>query len=187
MRRLALFVITCVLLDANNWTLVLRNGKTIVCDGVPVIVNDVYMFRDSEGRDGTLPADQVDRETTDRVNKVTPAITGPVLTPEGVSAWSDADFDTEVVQSSAPVLVEFWATWCGYCKKIAPTVDAVAGEFAGRLKVGKVDIDKSPLTAGRYRIHCTPTLLLFEKGHVVAAIEGAVGKPAVVHMLQSHL
>ena len=187
MRRLALFIITCVLLEASNWTLVLKNGKTIACDGVPVIVNDVYMFRDSEGRDGTLPADQVDRETTARVNKAAPAITEPTLAHEDVSAWSDSDFDAEVVQSSTPVLVEFWATWCGYCKKIAPTVDAVAGEFAGRVKVGKVDVDKSPLTARRYGIHLTPTLLLFEKGRVVAAIEGSAGKPAIVHMLRSHL
>jgi thioredoxin 1 len=195
MRYLTLFVTAFVLLSANDWKLVLKNGKTIACEGVPIIVNDVYMFRDSEGKDATLPADQVDRAETDRINKVAAApqqwrrIGESVrqLAPEGVSAWSDADFDAEVVQSSTPVLVDFCATWCGYCKKIAPTVDEVANEFAGKLKVGKVDIDKSPATARRYGIHFTPTLLLFEKGQVVATIEGAAGKSAIVHMLQSHL
>jgi thioredoxin 1 len=199
MRYLALLlisaVLTAILPGATGWKLVLNDGKTIDCDGVPVIVNDVYLFRDMSGREGTLLADQVDREQTDRINKVVPAplkwklidqsIHQPAL--EGVTVWDDTDFDAEVIPSPTPVLVDFWATWCGYCKKIAPTVDAVASEFAGRLKVGKVDIDKSPATARKYGIHFTPTLLLFDKGRVVATIEGAAGKADVVRMLQSHL
>jgi thioredoxin 1 len=188
-------VLAAAMLGANDWKRVLKNGKTIDCDGVPIIVNDVYLYRDSEGRDGTLPADQVDREQTDRINKVAP---GPrqwrrtaesvrQLAPEAVSAWDDANFDAEVIHSSTPVLVDFWATWCGYCTRIEPSVNAIASEFAGRLKVGKVDIDKSPATAHRYSIHLTPTLLLFENGRVVATIEGAAGKSAMVRMLQSHL
>jgi thioredoxin 1 len=204
MRYLALLLIsaalTVILPGATGWKLVLKDGKTIDCDAVPVIVNDVYLFRDVAGREGTLAADQVDREQTDRLNKVAPpplkwtligqsmigqSIRQPAL--EGVTDWDDTDFDAEVIQSSTPVLVDFWATWCGYCKKIAPTVDAVASEFVGRLKVGKVDIDRSPATARRYGIHFTPTLLIFDKGRVVATMEGAAGKAAVVRMLQSHL
>jgi thioredoxin 1 len=188
-------VLTAILPGATGWKLVLNDGKTIDCDGVPIIVNDVYLFRDMAGREGTLLADQVDREQTDRINKVAPAplkwkligqsIHQPAL--EGVTVWDDTDFDAEVIQSPTPVLVDFWATWCGYCKKIAPTVEAVASEFGGRLRVGKVDIDKSPATARKYGIHFTPTLLLFDKGRVVATIEGAAGKADVVRMLQSHL
>ena len=196
MRYLPGFVIAAVLATAlpgaNYWKLVLKDGKTVDCDGVPIVINDVYMFRDSEGRDGTLPADQVDRVETDRVNKVAPAprqwrkigeSVHESPSSAGVLTLSDADFESEVLQSSTPVLVDFWATWCGYCRKIEPTMASIAGEYGGRLKVGKLDIDKNPEITRRYGVVATPTLLLFDHGRVVGTIHGAAGKSAIVQML----
>jgi len=104
-----------------------------------------------------------------------------------VLTFKDADFDSEVLKSEVPVLVDFWATWCGPCKMMAPTVDAVATEFAGKLKVGKVDVDESGGTAMRYNIQGIPTLLLFKGGRVVEMRVGAVGKAEVLKMLQPHV
>ena len=100
-----------------------------------------------------------------------------------VLTFKDADFDSEVLKSEVPVLVDFWATWCGPCKMMAPTVDAVATEYAGKLKVGKVDVDESGGTAMRYNIQGIPTLLLFKGGRVVEMRVGAVGKAEVLKML----
>jgi thioredoxin 1 len=196
MRHLTLFVTAFVLLSANDWNLVLKNGKTIACDGVPIIVNDVYMFRDSEGKDATLPADQVDREATDRINKVAPAprqwrMIGESVhespSATGVLTFKDADFESQVLQSSTPVLVDFWATWCGFCRKIEPSMASIASEYGGRLKVGKLDIDKNPDITRRYGVVATPTLLLFDQGRVVGTIHGAAGKSAIIQMLAASM
>jgi thioredoxin 1 len=99
----------------------------------------------------------------------------------------DSNFDSEVLKADVPVLVDFWATWCGPCKMMAPTVDAVAAEYAGKVKVGKLDVDESGGTAMRYNIQGIPTLLLFKDGRVVEMRVGAVGKAEVVKMLQPHV
>jgi thioredoxin 1 len=106
---------------------------------------------------------------------------------ENILTLKDSNFDTEVLKSEVPVLVDFWAEWCGPCKMMAPTVDAIAGEYAGKLKVGKVDVDENGGTAMRYNIRGIPTLLLFKGGQVVEQRVGAVGKSEVLKMVESHI
>ena len=95
---------------------------------------------------------------------------------EFTKEFTDDNFETEVIQSTKPVLVDFWAEWCGPCRQIAPTVDEVAAEYEGRAVVGKVNIDHHPDIASQYGIRSIPNLLLFSNGKVQQQIVGAVGK-----------
>jgi thioredoxin 1 len=101
--------------------------------------------------------------------------------------FTDARFDQEVLNSEVPVLVDFWAPWCGPCRAMAPTVDALATEYAGRIKVGKMNTDENPSTPMRYGIRGIPTLLLFKGGQVVEQKVGAAPKPDVVKMIAAHV
>lgn len=98
------------------------------------------------------------------------------MASEKVIAFTDANFDREVLQSEIPVLVDFWATWCAPCKAIAPLVDAVADEYSGKVKVGKVNVDENPATPGKYGVRGIPTLILFKGGVVIDQVVGAVPK-----------
>jgi thioredoxin 1 len=100
---------------------------------------------------------------------------------------SDANFDQEVIKSDVPVLVDFWAVWCGPCKMIAPIVEELAKEYQGKLKVGKVDVDHHRQVASNYGIRSIPTLLIFKEGQVVEQVVGAVSKAALVDKLQQHI
>jgi thioredoxin 1 len=100
---------------------------------------------------------------------------------------TDANFDLEVLKSDLPVLVDFWAEWCGPCRMIAPAVEEFAGEYAGKVKVGKLNVDENMGAASRYNVRGIPTLLLFKGGQVVEQRVGAVGKGELVKMVANHV
>jgi len=103
------------------------------------------------------------------------------------AAVTKSDFDREVIESNVPVLVDFWAAWCGPCRAIAPAVDAVAAEFSGRAKVFKVNVDEEPEIAGRYGVQSIPTLAIFKGGQVVDQIVGLAPQATLSAKLSAQL
>ncbi|HEY6393157.1 MAG TPA: thioredoxin [Bryobacteraceae bacterium] len=101
--------------------------------------------------------------------------------------FTDAGWDKEVLNSEVPVLVDFWAEWCGPCRMMSPTVDAVAEAYAGRVKVGKLNVDENNATGMRYNVRGIPTLLLFKGGKVIEQKVGAVGITDLQKMIDKHL
>jgi thioredoxin 1 len=100
---------------------------------------------------------------------------------------SDASFETDVLKSASPVLVDFWAEWCGPCKMFAPILDEVAREYDGRLKVAKLDIDSNPATPARFGIRGIPTVILYKNGQPHAQSVGAMSKSKLAQFLDSNL
>jgi thioredoxin 1 len=101
--------------------------------------------------------------------------------------FTDSTFDQEVLRADVPVLVDFWAEWCGPCRQMGPTIDVVANEYAGKVKVGKLDVDSNGDTAMRYNIRGIPTLLLFKDGRVVEQRVGALQKSELMKMLDIYV
>jgi len=104
----------------------------------------------------------------------------------GIFEVTDANFDQRVLQSEQTVMVDFWAAWCGPCKALAPIVDEVAAEYTGRVKVGKMDVDKNSATPMRYGVRGIPTLLIFKNGQVKEQIVGYVPKETIQKALNKH-
>ena len=100
---------------------------------------------------------------------------------------TDDSFDSDVLSAGEPVLVDFWADWCGPCKMIAPILDEVAGEYAGKVKVAKLNIDENPGTPPKFGIRGIPTLMLFKNGNVEATKVGAVSKSQLTAFIDSNL
>jgi thioredoxin 1 len=109
------------------------------------------------------------------------------MASENVVQLTDANFDAEVLQSQPPVLVDFWAEWCGPCRMIAPVIDALAEEYKGRVKVGKVDTDSNRSTAMRFSINAIPTILIFKGGQLVQRFQGGRGKREFAQALDTVL
>ncbi|MBF50900.1 MAG: thioredoxin [Dehalococcoidia bacterium] len=100
---------------------------------------------------------------------------------------NDSNFDDEVVKSDLPVLVDFWAEWCGPCKMIAPSVEKISEEYSDKLKVGKLDVDSNPNISSTFGIRSIPTLLIFKNGSPVDQIVGAVSKEVISAKVDSHI
>jgi thioredoxin 1 len=109
------------------------------------------------------------------------------MSSEKVIALDDSNFETEVLQSAVPVLVDFWASWCAPCKAIAPIIDALADNFEGKIKVGKVNVDDSPATPAKYGIRGIPTIILFKDGKVLDQVVGAVPKAQLEALINKAL
>jgi len=109
------------------------------------------------------------------------------MASEKIQTFTDGNFDQTVIQSGKPVLVDFWAEWCGPCRRLAPTVDALASDFDGRVTVGKLNVDENPNTAGRFSIRGIPTLLLFKGGQIVESVVGLTDRDHLKQLIEKHV
>jgi thioredoxin 1 len=109
------------------------------------------------------------------------------MASQNVKELTDANFEAEVLKSETPTLVDFWAVWCGPCKQIAPTVDALADLYAGKLKVAKMDIDHHQIVPQQYGVKSIPTLLIFKGGKVVSQLVGAMPRAKLEAEIQKHI
>jgi thioredoxin 1 len=100
--------------------------------------------------------------------------------------FTDSAWDTDVLKSTEPVLVDFWATWCGPCRQMTPIIDQLADEYHGKVKIGKLNVDENGQTAMRYQVRGIPTMLLFKGGQLVATKVGATGKSELQKLLDEH-
>ncbi|HRK02276.1 MAG TPA: thioredoxin [Oligoflexia bacterium] len=109
------------------------------------------------------------------------------MASKNVLAVTDGNFENEVIKSNVPVLVDFWAEWCGPCRALSPTIDELADQYAGKVKITKVNVDENPEVPGRFRIRGIPTLLMFKNGQLVDQLVGAHPKGAIDDLIKKTL
>ncbi len=109
------------------------------------------------------------------------------MASEHITHVSDDSFENDVLKASGPVIVDFWAPWCGPCKQIAPILDEIANEMHDRITIAKINIDDNPNTPGKYGVRGIPTLMLFRDGNVQGTKVGAINKRKLVELIEEHL
>jgi len=109
------------------------------------------------------------------------------MAADNIQTFTDSNFDADVLKAATPVLVDFWAEWCGPCKRLAPTVDALAAEYNGKLTIGKLNVDENQDTTIKFNVRGIPALLLFKGGQVVDQVVGAAPKDEIKKVIDRHL
>ena len=109
------------------------------------------------------------------------------MAADNIQTFTDSNFDADVLKAATPVLVDFWAEWCGPCKRLAPTVDALAAEYNGKLTIGKLNVDENQDTTIKFNVRGIPALLLFKGGQVVDQVVGAMPKDEIKKVIDRHL
>ena len=109
------------------------------------------------------------------------------MASENVQIFTDGDWDSSVLKSAQPVVVDFWAEWCGPCRMLAPTIDALATEFKGKVSVGKLNVDDNPETAMKYMVRGIPTVMVFKGGQMVDQVVGLVDKDSLKRVIDRHV
>ena len=109
------------------------------------------------------------------------------MAAENVQTFTDSNFDQTVLQSGQPVLVDFWAEWCGPCKRLGPTIDQLASEYAGKVTIGKLNVDENPNTAIKFQIRGIPAVMLFKGGQIVESVVGLAPKEEFKSKIDKHV
>ena len=109
------------------------------------------------------------------------------MAADNVQTFTDVNFEASVLKAGGPVLVDFWAEWCGPCKRLAPTIDALATDYAGKVTIGKLNVDENPGTASKFQIRGIPAVLLFKDGAVVESVVGLAPKEEFTKAIDKHL
>jgi thioredoxin 1 len=109
------------------------------------------------------------------------------MAAENVQTFTDSNFDQTVLQNGQPVLVDFWAEWCGPCKRLGPTIDQLASEYAGKVTIGKLNVDENPNTAIKFQIRGIPAVMLFKDGQIVESVVGLAPKEDFKRAIDKHI
>jgi thioredoxin len=109
------------------------------------------------------------------------------MAAENVQTFTDTNFDQSVLQNGQPVLVDFWAEWCGPCKRLGPTIDQLASEYAGKVTIGKLNVDENPNTAIKFQIRGIPAVMLFKGGQIVESVVGLAPKEEFKKVIDKHV